>query len=149
MRLSFSFALLGIVLVGAGCSEGSAPEPVSALSADPVAELGGLDLAEPYRILGTEPFWAVEVTASSMIWTSPDQPTQTALNPGPAVQGTIAIYRTETDTGQDLVVTLVATECTDGMSDRLYPLTARVEIGGQSLNGCAASKVFLETGPQP
>ena len=37
-----------------------------------------------------------------------------------------------------LVLTLIATECSDGMSDRVYPLTAKVEIGDDEVTGCAA-----------
>jgi uncharacterized membrane protein len=33
------------------------------------------------------------------------------------------------------------------MSDRVYPLTAKVELGEVSLNGCAASQAFLDTQP--
>jgi uncharacterized membrane protein len=35
------------------------------------------------------------------------------------------------------------------MSDRTYPLTARVEAGSQTLNGCAASVAFLNSAPAP
>lgn len=149
MRLSISLAVVAALLGAAACSEATVREPDPVASSAPVAGLGGVNLGEPLRVLGTEPFWSVDITSSSMTWTSPDQPLQMATNPGPAVQGTIAIYRTETEAGLPLVVTLTATECSDGMSDRLYPLTARVEIAGQSLNGCAASTAFLEAGPRP
>ena len=47
--------------------------------------------------------------------------------------------------------TLIATECSDGMSDRIYPLTARVVIGEETLQGCAASTAAImgagESGP--
>lgn len=149
MRLTITFAVVSALLALGACSNEAVQEPVAAIPASSTNELGGVSLGEPLRILGTEPFWSLDVTASSMTWTSPDQPTQLAVNPGPAVQGTIAIYRTETDADLPLVVTLTATECTDGMSDRLYPLSARVEIGNQSLNGCAASVAFLEAAPRP
>jgi uncharacterized membrane protein len=65
------------------------------------------------------------------------------------VQGTTAVYASAAEDGTALVVTLIATECSDGMSDRTYPLTARVELGGQTLNGCAASVAFLDSEPRP
>ena len=46
-------------------------------------------------------------------------------------------------------MTLIATECSDGMSDRVYPLTARVEIGDDTLTGCAASKSAIMVQPAP
>ena len=39
---------------------------------------------------------------------------------------------------------LIATECSDGMSDRTYPLTAKVEIGDETLTGCAAATAAIE-----
>ena len=72
-----------------------------------------------------------------------------ASNPGPTVQGTTAVYAAAAPDGSTLVVTLIATECSDGMSDRVYPLTARVELGTQTLNGCAASVAFLNSQPAP
>lgn len=149
MRLTIACVVAGALLAGAACSDGAAPVRPASVPAPSEVELGGVNLSEPLRILGTEPFWSVEVTAASLTLSSPDQPAQSAINPGPEVQGTIAIYRTETDADLPLVVTLTATECSDGMSDRLYPLTARVEIGDQSLTGCAASTAFIEAGPRP
>ena len=55
----------------------------------------------------------------------------------------ITIYETP------LNVMLIATECSDGMSDRVYPLTARVEIGDDTLTGCAASKSAIMVQPAP
>ena len=58
-------------------------------------------------------------------------------------------WRTRTADGQTLVLTLIATECSDGMSDRVYPLTAKVELGEREMIGCAASQAFLATAPAP
>ncbi len=63
--------------------------------------------------------------------------------------GTTAVYSGTTDSGQTLVLTLIATECSDGMSDRLYPLTARVELGEETLNGCGNKQMALSQSPAP
>ena len=60
------------------------------------------------------------------------------------MQGTVAAWTTATEAKTPLVVTLMATDCSDGMSDRTYPLTAKVEIGTESLTGCAASGAAIE-----
>ena len=44
-------------------------------------------------------------------------------------------------------LTLIATECSDGMSDRVYPLTARFEAGETELAGCAEATARLMEGP--
>ena len=108
-----------------------------------------MDLGQPLRAIGTEPFWGIDITPATLVYSGVDQPGVTVTNPGPTVQGTTAVYAAVGDDGATLVVTLIATECSDGMSDRIYPLTARVELGTQTLNGCAASVAFLESQPAP
>jgi len=146
MRLALLLSSLALL---AGCSPSGEPAAPPAAEAPAEATLGGVDLNQPLRALGTEPFWGVEITPSAMIYTGVDRDPQRAVNPGPVVQGTTAIYTAETDDGTTMVVTLIATECSDGMSDRVYPLTARVELGEVTLNGCAASQAFLNAAPAP
>ena len=121
----------------------SAPEPQAA------ATLGDVDLGKPVRALGTEPFWGVEITPDALIYTRVDQPTQRAPNHGATVQGTVATFASSTNLNKALNVVLIATECSDGMSDRTYPLTAKVEIGDDTLTGCAAPASMLTAQPAP
>ena len=95
---------------------------------------------------GNEPFWAVDITPQQLKYYGPDRPEQTASNPGPVVQGTTAVFTAMTSQNNALVVTLIDTDCSDGMSDRVYPLTAKVEIGGETLNGCAISQAEFDAG---
>ncbi|MGH7028561.1 COG3650 family protein [Brevundimonas sp.] len=142
MRLAPLFAAVAAAAALAACSQPAA-DKAPAAPAEPRA-LAGVDLDQPLRVLGTEPFWAVEITATGLTYSGVDRPEQKAANPGPALQGTVAIWTTETEAKTPLVVTLTATDCSDGMSDRTYPLTARVEIGGESLTGCAAAVAAIE-----
>jgi uncharacterized membrane protein len=143
------FAALS-VLVLAGCSPAEEPAP-SPEPAAPAAVLGGVELAGPLRAIGTEPFWSVELTGTEMVYTSTEPPGQRARQPEPVVQGTTATWESETADGTRLKVTLIATECSDGMSDRTYPLTAMVTVGDLALTGCAASTAAVmssgESGP--
>jgi uncharacterized membrane protein len=113
-----------------------APEP----SAGPAPVLAGVDLGQPLRVGGNEPFWAVEMTGPEMIYSGVDRPEQRAPQGEPRMQGTMAVWEATTTAGNPLKVTLTATDCSDGMSDRTYPLTAMVEVGGELLMGCAATK---------
>lgn len=147
MRIVIAAALAALSL--AACSPpAETPEAPAPGPAAPVV-LGGVDLGQPLRALGTEPFWGVDITPQTLTYTAVDSAAITAENPGPTIQGTTAVYAASASDGTALVVTLIATECSDGMSDRVYPLTARVELGPQTLNGCAASVAFLESAPQP
>ena len=150
MSLLFRSALsVAVLLTSTACSEGtteSAPPPADAPEA---AVLAGTDLNQPLRALGTEPFWGLDVTPQGLGWSGVDEAPLTAANPGPGMVGAMAVWRTRTGDGQTLVLTLIATECSDGMSDRAYPLTAKVELGERTFQGCAASKAFLESQPAP
>lgn len=143
------FAALA-VLVLAACSPAEEPAPPPA-QPEPAPVLAGVDLAKPVRALGTEPFWSVELTGTEMVYTAPEPPEHRAPQPRPLVQGTTATFEAETADGVALSVTLIATECSDGMSDRTYPLTAMVKIGERELTGCAASTAAImstgESGP--
>lgn len=138
------------VLALAACSQAEAPAPAPE-EPSPAPVLGGVDLAQPVRALGTEPFWSVELTGTEMVYTTPEPPERRAPQPGPVVQGTTATYEAETTDGSPLTITLIATECSDGMSDRIYPLTAMVKLGALELAGCAASSAGVmssgESGP--
>ena len=107
--------------------------------------LSDIALDQPLAVLGTEPFWSVRIRPDGIEYDGMDRPLRRGGNPGPTVQGTTAVWATATEDGQALVVTLAATECSDGMSDRTYPLTARVEVGSETLNGCAAPQSFIDT----
>lgn len=132
------------ILALAACSPADDPAPPSA-PPEPAPVLGGVDLGQPIRALGTEPFWSVELTGAEMVYTSPEPLEQRAPQPAPAIQGTTATWEAETADGTALRVTLIATECSDGMSDRTYPLTAMVKLGALELTGCAASVAAIMT----
>jgi len=135
-----------LILSLTACSE-PAPEPASAPAPVTVpAILAGVDLGQPVQALGTEPFWSVEITPSTLTYSSPEGPPRSGPNSGPVVQGTTAVYASTLD-DQPIEVTLIATECSDGMSDRTYPLTAMVKLGETTLNGCAATRAALEAMP--
>jgi uncharacterized membrane protein len=143
------FAVLAVLALAA-CSPAEEPAPPPA-PPEPAPVLAGVDLARPVRALGTEPFWSVELTGTEMVYSTPEPPELRAPQPRPLVQGTTATWETETADGTALSVTLAATECSDGMSDRTYPLTAMVKVGEQELTGCAASSAAImstgESGP--
>lgn len=144
IALAAPFIVMTLAL--AACSEpksepASAPTPAKA-----PAVLAGVVLTEPLQALGTEPFWGIEITPSTLTYTSPDTEPLSTPNPGPDVQGTTAKYEARLG-GQPLNITLIATECSDGMSDRTYPLTAIVKRGDTTLRGCAVSKATLAAMP--
>lgn len=132
-----------VVLAASLALVACSPEPETAAEREPTPEpastLAGVDLSRPVRLLGTEPFWGIDLTGTEIVYSGADRPEQRGPQPKPTIQGTVATFETTTTAGSPIAITLTATECSDGMSDRTYPLTALVEVGGETLMGCAAS----------
>lgn len=92
--------------------------------------------SETVRAIGTEPFWGTVIADGRATYTTPDDQDGTTLgvetfvgNNGISYSGTL------NGTRFDLMVT--ASECSDGMSDRIYPFTATVQLGDVVRTGCA------------
>lgn len=142
MRQIVVGALSALALAACSPEPATTPE-ADATAAEPAPVLGGVDLGQPLRALGTEPFWAVDLTGTELIYAGVDRPEQRAPQPQPVVQGTTVTYKATTASGAAIGVMLAATECSDGMSDRTYPLSAIVQIGDETLTGCAASTAAI------
>ena len=86
--------------------------------------------AEPYRALGTEPFWSISVADGRMTYETPEGGFSV---PAPRAEetGDGRIYRT-----RRLMLHSWFAECSDGMSDRRYRDTVRAEVDGRTLSGC-------------
>jgi len=118
----------------------SAPPPAPVASAAPAAPAPNPPdpvFAGDLNAQGTEPFWSVEVRAASLTLKRPDHPDVAVTHGGPEAQGDGAVFSGGQGAGA-LRLTLRKTTCSDGMSERSYPLTAEVEAGGETLKGCAA-----------
>jgi uncharacterized membrane protein len=111
--------------------------------------LGEVDLGKPMRALGTEPFWGIEITPQEIVFTDVDRADFRAANPGPRVAGAGAVISARDAGGTEITITLKPDKCSDGMSDWVYPLSAEVKFGGETLKGCAASQTMLDERPKP
>lgn len=114
-----------------------ADAPAATAAATP-ASTGGMDIGQPIRALGTEPFWAVDITDGTKFKLSrPDKPDLLAEAPGAAMSPDGATWVAKGATGEQLTVTLQMGACSDGMSDRTYPMSAEVVLLNETLKGCA------------
>ena len=86
-----------------------------------------------YRALGTEPFWALTIDAQRIVFTEANAPGVEIAQPTPKVIIGIAgeIYQTP-----QINVNIVHAQCSDGMSDRVYPDKVQVRIDGRQFEGC-------------
>lgn len=140
-------------LLAAACQpqdpDGQAAQPpadasAATVQATPVATSGGMDISQPLSARGTEPFWAIEITGGTTFKLSrPDQPDLVAEAAGAAMSPGGATWVAKGAKGEQMTVTLRMGECSDGMSDLKYPMTAEVVLVNETLKGCAAKTAEL------
>lgn len=91
----------------------------------------------PLRAVGTEPFWSARVEGRCVTYSHPDDPegsrvwTRYAPRAGGGVwSGTLGKQPFE-------LMAVARAGCSDGMSDKAYPLSAALLVGGERRAGCA------------
>jgi uncharacterized membrane protein len=127
----------------AACREGSAPPSEAAAetaagSGSPCTVQDGKTLRAPaVRALGTEPFWSAQVEGRCVTYSHPEDQKGTRVwtrfTPGPGGgtwSGSLG------GRGFELKIR-PQRNCSDGMSDRRYPLAAELVVGGERRQGCA------------
>lgn len=90
---------------------------------------------ETFHAAGAEPFWGAEVRGSRMVLETPDSERGRRIQ----VRRTAAAGRTMFSgrtTGGAFVLTVTRGRCSDGMSERTYPLTAVMKFPGYTMRGC-------------
>ncbi|HEX8580463.1 MAG TPA: hypothetical protein VF655_12840 [Allosphingosinicella sp.] len=119
----------------------SAPTPAEQAEAgSPCTTQGKERLAvQPLRAFGTEPFWAAAVTGRCVTYSHPEDQKGTRVwtryTPGARGGGSWV----GSLGGKPFQLTIrAAPGCSDGMSDRVYPLKADLLVGGERRSGCAA-----------
>lgn len=143
-RLLFAPALMAPLLVLVAACQPQAPDgqpappPADAPAATLPPASSNIDISQPITARGTEPFWALTINGKTFRLSRPDQPDVSATAPGAAIADGRATWIAKTTDGQQVTVTLYASECSDGMSDLKYPMTAEVALLNESLRGCAA-----------
>ncbi|MFN4176962.1 COG3650 family protein [Phenylobacterium sp.] len=124
-----------------------APPPVPPPAEAPASRFEPMspvsDFGAPITARGTEPFWAVTIDGTRLTLARPDRPEATFEAPGAAIQPGKAVWDAKAADGAAMRVTLYVSTCSDGMSDFSYPLTAEVELGAETLRGCAAKTAEL------
>ena len=85
----------------------------------------------PYKAVGTEPFWALVIDERQISFNQPDREPVQQPRPEAIVGFAGEIYQTPR-----INVNIVHAQCSDGMSDRVYPDKVQVTVDGQRFEGC-------------
>jgi heat shock protein HslJ len=86
---------------------------------------------ESYGALGTEPFWSITMVDGRIDYETPDGPNFSV--PAPAAQ---TIFNGLSYAADRIILTITHAQCSDGMSDNIYPDTVVAMVDGHSLRGC-------------
>jgi uncharacterized membrane protein len=95
--------------------------------------------AEPYRALGTEPFWPVIIADGRMTYEAPEGGFSVRA-PQPRETRDGRIYQS-----RRITLHVWHDRCSYGMSDRVYAETVRAVVNGRELQGCGGA--FTEPAP--
>ncbi|MEQ1496929.1 MAG: hypothetical protein ABL912_14365 [Novosphingobium sp.] len=95
------------------------------------------------QALGTEPFWSFDIQGDRLSYTSPEQLTPVVIEAHLTAMGKHGngglLYEGLMD-GKPVSLMIREGECSDGMSDTVYPYKASFTWGDQTQQGCARVK---------
>lgn len=143
-----AFIASAFVLVLTACSPAAEPataEPEPAAAAAATTRLGAIDLTQPVRAAGTEPFWTIDIADGVMTYRdiedfSGDITTPRTGPATPVVTGDTAVYAVTLSDGKTLTLTLTATECPD-IGEETRALTSSLAIPrGITQQACADAR---------
>ena len=134
-----AFAPLFLLL--AACSAPQTPAdtvPTAHAEAAAAKRVPGQQAVEPlwiFRATGTEPFWGVNAVGATLTFTTPDDPEGQVMQ-GERRRTGNGVEIAGTHSGKPFVLTVVAGDCNDGMSDNAYELVSTFRYGDINYTGC-------------
>ena len=104
-----------------------------------------VNVLQPFTAVGTEPFWGITISGREVTWGDPEYEDLKGTVGKPKLTRNKAVWKGTIPHHGAFTLTLSNQgDCSDGMSDFTYPLTARVETASFELNGCAATVAAYE-----
>jgi heat shock protein HslJ len=107
---------------------------LTALASPALAQRG-----EPYKAVGTEPFWGLTIDSRTMKFETPNRRPVIVATPRVINGFAGEIYKT-----RRIDVNIVHRACSDGMSDRTYRDTVTVTVDGRRYQGCGGRSAQAE-----
>lgn len=127
--------LLASVLL-AGChsrrGEGNGGVPGDSDSHEPFSAISA---QETLHFVGTEPFWGGTARGDTLTYSTPGDPAGTRI-PVSRFAGRNGLGLSGTLDGKPFDMTVTPGRCRDGMSDRRFPFSVTLKLGGDVREGC-------------
>lgn len=124
-----------------GAAPPVAPQPTPAATSAGACRVqeGRPVAANRLRAIGTEPFWGARIDGRCVTYSHPEDPAGTRVWTRFSGTANAGVW-TGSLRGQPFVLrTRPEASCSDGMSDRRYPIGVSLAVGGEQRNGCAAA----------
>jgi uncharacterized membrane protein len=86
---------------------------------------------------GSEPFWSIEVTETTLIWRQPEEPKEITLAASQTQDAEGAVSYTAAGDGHQMDLLIEAQACRDAMSGEYFAYAARASLDGKKFTGCA------------
>lgn len=120
-------------------NDAQAGQPKQEAQAHPCLTQDGEAVTRKLKALGTEPFWAAEVEGRCVTYKTPEdqQGTRVWTHVGTGPQGPVWNGALRGRQFQLVVKPAAPSGCSDGMSDKTYPMDAELRVDGEIRNGCA------------
>ena len=149
--LGMKCALLLPLAALIGCRPDASPRtgaveaPASPMTASaPAQKLGACDVqgGTPLprlrlRAVGTEPFWGARIEGRCVTYSHPHNQAGTRVWTRFAGSALAGQWTGALDRRPFVLRIRAAPGCSDGMSDRLYPIAVSLTVGGEERQGCA------------
>lgn len=140
LRLAVLAASLSLTACHSGEHNGQVPG-----DANSTQPYQGIAESEVLRLVGTEPFWGGQISGGSLTYTTPENERGTVV-PVRRFAGRNGLSFSGALDGAPLDLSVTPGACSDGMSDRSFPFTVTLQIGGAMRQGCAWSDAHPFTG---
>ncbi|MFA9199972.1 MAG: COG3650 family protein [Cypionkella sp.] len=148
--------VVAAALALAGCEAppttgADAPGAPAVLDDDPAeaTRFDAIGEGETVRFTGTEPFWGGQVSGDRLTYATPEDPDGIPI-PVARFAGRGGVSWSGTHAGARFTLAVTPGRCSDGMSDRIYPFVATLEVSGEQRSGCAWTERRPFTGsPRP
>ena len=129
-------AFVAAVLALAACATSEPPSSADApMAKRPAGQENAPLLA--WRAFGTEPFWNVRVGGEMLVFTTPEDQSGRSFAGTHALQADGGVHYEGKDGDTVFSLDIAKGECSDGMSDNVYELTAEFRYGDMDYKGCA------------
>ena len=93
-------------------------------------------MAPVLHALGTEPYWTLDIQARKALYRTPEQQAGVPVYFNWDVTHTEVVYRGQDSQRVPVQLQVFRQPCSDGRTDRVYPLAVQLQYGQQRRTGC-------------